>query len=220
MPDTPVQHLEPALNSDTDNHLLKDKSSNTSTESDDDIDPAKLVERYLLLQSRLYELQPELVQIGHGRRRGPKTTANTNRLQIEPLTPEASNILRKLRVIESDVLFDQDDANEKWMLAQNDIAKEVSERRKFRLRVESKSSESRDNSGSLVTRGSAITEETSMDMLGDLLFTLPEENTDAVPEISNVASTIQGSAAVTVREFGKWTGLNPSRILEEACKAR
>ena len=219
-PTTPFQSLEPKLDINFVDESPEDNPSNTSADSDDDIEPAKLVEKYLSLQWRLYSLQPELVQIGHQKQRGSKSTTKMYRPNIEPSTSEAARILRRINVINSDVLFDRDEANERWILAQNDLAREASERRRLQLDNGSKPAGGRNAQILSAVSPSALSEDGAMDMFGDLFSTIPESATGADTGISTMASTSPHGAAVTIRDFGKWTGLGPHRILEEACKAR
>lgn len=71
--------------------------------------------------------------------------------------------------------------------------------------------------------GAAILEENDSDdegALADLFASLPVNETD--PVTGKTSTVVNGSngVKVTIRDFGKWTGVNPTRVLEEACRAR
>ncbi len=201
--------------------------NNTDTESDDDVEPDKLVEKYISLQTRLYKLQPDLVQRGNKKPPNIKSTTKGDHGSNATSRLEATRVLGKMNVIDSDILFDRDEANRRWALVQNDLTKEAAERKKFQLDNEARSADLPNAYGSLesgphagTVSTSALSEEDPMDMVGGLFSTIPESATDAETRATNITSIVPEHTSIVLRDFGKWTGLSPRRILEEACKAR
>ena len=56
-------------------------------------------------------------------------------------------------------------------------------------------------------------------MLGDMFDETETPILDAVRE-AGLENREPENSPITLRDFGKWTGLSPRRVLEEACKAR
>jgi ATP-dependent RNA helicase DHX29 len=78
-------------------------------------------------------------------------------------------------------------------------------------------------SGKAAKIGAAMLEENESDdegAIADLFASLPVNEVD--PVTGKTSTVVNGSngVRVTIRDFGKWTGVNPTRVLEEACRAR
>ncbi len=225
-PSTPLPPPEPNMDSESLGPSFENISNNTDTESDVDIEPGKLVERYISLKTRLHKLQPPLP--GHGnQKRNIRSATKSDHRHHEAATPEATKIIRKINGLNSDILFDRDEANKRWTLVQNDLARNAAERKRFHLDSEVRSANfsnnhdlSESDNHSETASISALSEEDSMDMIGDLFSTVSEGTTDADTGITNVTNSAPDGTAIVVRDFGKWGGLSPHRIFEEACKAR
>ena len=206
---------------------LDDSCSNTETESDDDMEPAKLVEKYISLQSSLCKLQPEMVQFGNQRRRGLKSAAKNGLTKTGSSTPRIARIVGRIKRIQSDILFDQDEADNKWRALQNDLAKEVAERKRLHLDSEPSSagvfdgdkSSGKDPHFEVKSTSVPSTEDTII-MVGDLFSAVPDSSIDTWAGTTKLTSTEPGGTTGVVKDYGKWSGQSPRRIFEEACKAR
>ena len=131
-----------------------------------------------------------------------------------------ARLLRKLADIESDILFDGDQATSQWMEVKNARAKEDNERKRLQLSSETpkspKAAAFQPSTPSISDSGGtqANADDPGMDSLADMFASADGElritsQEDAAPD-----------KLVTIRDFGKFNGLKPRRVLEEACKAR
>lgn len=196
-----------------------EKSPATDNESDDIdecVEPETLIKKYISLQSRILQLQPDFSLHQH-----KNSKFRQNQLNIHPI-PKVARLLAKVHKIQSDVLFDEDEASLLWMSVRNQYARESAERKKYELdkkiQVESAAavkSSSRD--ASVDGRGD---EDEPFDIMGDLFSSLPEITSDPTTGASSLVGRDLGGHTITIRDFGKWSGINPRRVLEEACKAR
>lgn len=195
-----------------------EKSSDTDGESntDESVEPETLIEKYISLQSQILQLQPDFSVHKH---KNSKFKQNEN--SINPI-PKVVKLLAKVRKIQSDVLFDEDEASIRWVSVRDQYTRRSAERKKYHLdktmRVDSAAavtSSSRD--ASVDGRGD---EEESFDMIGDLFSSLPEITSDPDTGASSLVSQNLVGHPITIRDFEKWSGINPRRVLEEACKAR
>lgn len=205
---------------------MRGQSSESSDESDQD-DPEAMIARFLDLQSRLYNLRPDLVDSLVGKR----ATRTRNRpLEREKrddgLEPRIIKLLRKLDKLETDILFDKDEALRQWVGIRDQLAEDAAERKRLHL----------DNVNAQPTNGRAVThasrsnpesektqeqaDESGDDMLTGLFSTFTELSTDAKTSVTSIQPSIPNDCVVTIRDFGKPTGLKPRRVFEEACKAR
>ncbi|PYH95397.1 ATP dependent RNA helicase [Aspergillus ellipticus CBS 707.79] len=174
-------------------------------DSDSSLDPDTLVPKYLELQTRLYGLQPDLFDQPRKGKKGSRKPAG-----VDVQDPQIAKIQRKVASIENDVLFDQHEAEYKWMEKLDDLRKEAAFARRVVPPVPEKTekiAEPDDSAPPLGAEGSA-------DLLGDMFR-------DEEPGLEvGVITEELNKAFVKMRDFGKWTGLSPRRVLEETCKAR
>ena len=146
-------------------------------------------------------------------------------------TGSEKKLLQKLQKIESDVLFDQREADAHWATTKIELAREAADRRKFRLSnaernggdsapVRSDTAQPKDVSDAAEQLGLDLLKESEdqddADMLGGMFGALPGVQDSAPGEEGD--GTQPGN--VTLRDFGRLTGMNPKRVLEEACKSR
>lgn len=125
---------------------------------------------------------------------------------------------RKITEIEADILFDREGAQTQWTEIYNSLLKDASERKRLQLpedtlraqKALSNSPETTpvENNG----KADADAEDLGVDMLAGLFC-----NTDV--RIDDKDSTLE-EQTFSMRDFGKFNGLKPRRVLEEACKAR
>jgi ATP-dependent RNA helicase DHX29 len=189
---------------------------------DTDIEPDELVSTYVATKARLFKLRPELVQENISKKKsfkGPPV-----RPEYSP-SPGIRKLQQKLRRIESDYLFDSDSAGQKWATERVQIMREEPQ---TRGRGRTRNQEGPDNHVAApnpepkLPSALAISEDSDSDssdeefMLGDM-FAVPNEGSGPMKPPGKDATS---NSAVFLRDFGKYTGLNPRRVLEDACRAR
>lgn len=191
-----------------------------AVEYDSDIDPDDLLPVYLQCKTKLFELQPA------GHRQG-----RNNRSRIAKADPESAKLLRKIKKIEEDVLFDRYLAEKEWESKRIVLEREASARRNA-AELSQDSAESQpptpsDSDDEVMKEaakiGAAMLEEDGSDddaLLADLFASLPVNEVDPITGKSSTVVNGKDGSKVTIRDFGKWTGVSPTRVLEEACKAR
>ena len=230
-----------------------DDSRPSTAESDSDDandDPRYALDRYLTLQRRLFAKDPSLTVID---RRQPRNKVKEV-LDVPRRDAETKRLLRKIKALQADILFDKVEAHERWSEVRLSLLKEIVERKRLQLSVEETekrySAEIQPNSAGTQAAGtgdqqgsplgtdptrpglsdtavysqtpdpSSTSDDHDPDLeLGEFFSSLPVQETNAESGRS-MMTTICNGETVTVRDFGKWTGLNPRRIFEEACKAR
>ena len=199
---------------------------------DEDIEPDELLPAYLETQEKLFALQrPRQDADGNKKKKKPQQQPT------QPGEPDEAYLLAKLDRIEKDVLFDRFDAEQQWrpkrILLEKEYAQqkrkefEVAETEKKREADEPKEVDDDDDVAKeaekiaaeiLAQGGSSDSDDDAA--LGDLFANLPVSEVD--PETGKTNTVVNGTngAKVTVREFGKWSGISPMRALEEACRSR
>lgn len=174
-----------------------------------------MTERYIELQSRLYELGPD-PDIP-----GSQNPSNAN-------TSHLARIVRRLEHLKSDILFDRYDADQKWTEKRNQLAKAAAQRRNLRLEDRDRSGTASPGkygnddaiaiSGNDTNNGSE--EDLGVEAFGDFFSGLPDATSTGDRGTHDSNTTDPSKPPPTVRDFGKWNGMSPRRILEDACKAR
>ena len=197
-------------------------SNAISSDSDSDYEADELVAKYISVQTRIHLLRPDLTQMEARRnRRSKKPPGHANQVRKET-SSEVGRLLRKLDRIESDVLFDQDEAYRQWTEVRITLVKEAAERRKFYLDEDStlaNEAEARTSTADLDGHELSEGEDRSM-ILGDLFSSLPDTRIDVATGVTTMVDETSKGVAVIIRDFGKWNGVSPRRTFEEACKAR
>lgn len=197
---------------------------------DSDIDPDDLLPAYLESKTKLFHLQPPVPKSSNLRPTGRTNTSKTR--TPTPLTdPETVRILRKIKRIEDDILFDQYVADQQWETKRIQLERDAAALRnalQSSQDAESHASETLVDSDDEVSKeaariGKELLEDTGSDdenALADLFASLPTNEVDPLTGKSSTVVNGTNGIKVTIRDFGKWTGVNPTRVLEEACKAR
>lgn len=192
----------------------------SQSESESDLEPDELIEKYLSLQRRLFEIDPESFEPIRPKQKSGKE--RTNFIKNKPNTA-IMRLTRKLNKIKSDVLFDEDVAKHRWAEIHADLAREASDRRRLDIR-NADGSEQPKTPQTLTADASKTAspgnEEDSNCMLGELFSGLPDSTTDPATGASGLSSTEPGGSTVKIKDYGRWTGMSPRRIFEEACKSR
>lgn len=189
---------------------------------DDDLEPHEIPDRYLVLKTRLHERRPDLTEPKTFKAKGNKKKSDPTPAPDRAADPEISNLLKRIRKIERDILFDLEDAQEKWSAIRVNILKDAAERKRLGIDDEA--------SGSVRSAGPRVTDDPNLSNiashgddtldLGDFFASLPQETTDGVSGLSKMTITAADGTSVIVRDFGKWSGIGPRRVLEETCRAR
>ncbi|MCJ1268070.1 hypothetical protein MMC22_007956 [Lobaria immixta] len=188
--------------------------SDVESDSDSGEEADRLMAKYLSLQLQIYQIEPDIFQSG-------KNRALENRKAVET-NADIARLLAKVNKIESDILFDRNEAYPRWIDMQNNLAKEAAERRKFQLDQDSKvKSETVTVPTTKPTDPLQVEEDEDLvDMVGELFSNLPETSTNTITGNTQMKNKTAEGETVAIRDFGTWAGVNPRRILEDACKAR
>ncbi|KAJ9621557.1 hypothetical protein H2203_007044 [Taxawa tesnikishii (nom. ined.)] len=222
----PQKKQEEARNSTEINQSSDDDIEVSDLESD--LDPDEMLSKYLQIKTRLYQRNSDLIESDGGS--GTQATE-----QCSKASPKASRgetkLLQRLKIIESDVLFDQQAADHKWSEQRLDIIRDQSERKKLQISEETEKPQSNGNSNVAIeeTRADDVMKEA--EEMANLL--LRESNADgdsgflsgmfdapAEPGSDGASEILTDTVGVTKRNFGKLPGMSARRILEEACRAR
>ena len=207
------------MNEDEDENNLQD----TSSDSDTALGPQELLDKYLKLQTLLFERQPELTVTNLRKSKGSKSKKSSSKPPVNVLDSISRSLLRRIARIQSDILFDDEEGYEKWAELRVNLSREVAERKKFHLNENrhTLSTKAKDTSSSpTVNSSDATNDEDSSIQLGDFFLSLPVSHIDSKTGASQIATTSSNGTSITVHDFGQTPGLSPRRILTEACKAR
>lgn len=199
-----------------------DSSLSSASDSDSDAEPEQLVARYLELQARLYEISPELAENDARRqRRGKGKHPVIDGSKDSCRKPKIERLRAKINKIKSDLLFDEDKANSRWADIRIDLAQEAAERKRLGIRNDVEQQEVTPNLHSSTDLPGSNDDDDDLDgMLGGFFSSLPDTVKDPATGLSIMSIISQEGSNVEIRDFGKWTGMSPRRVLEEACKAR
>jgi ATP-dependent RNA helicase DHX29 len=192
---------------------------------DSDLEPDQLVPAYIKIKGKLFELDPDSVEAksrkqGKGKKAGNGRSANT----AQP--PAVRKLLSQLQKLESDALFDEIEAEAQWPDKRAELTqKMVAERQQPTVSKTPKPSGA-ENGVSTPRKvpswkkpeQDTRAEETNEDddvLLGDMFSAVPDE----IPK-GGESKTTDAKDDVTLRDFGKQSGITPRRVLEEAIRAR
>lgn len=204
---------------------------------DSDIEPDDLIPAYLDTKAKLFAIQrPQRDPVRKGRapvqKLQPPSTPASSTDQLETAT-----LLAKLDRIEKDPLFDMGLAQMQWEPKRIALERDYAESRKQQPEEDASSNvlegvaqddektssdDTDDDDDEVAKEAKRMAAEVLADddqSLADLFAALPTNEVDADGKMSTVVNNSDGSK-VTVRDFGKWTGVSPMRVLEEACRSR
>ncbi|KAI3554166.1 helicase associated domain-containing protein [Colletotrichum abscissum] len=191
---------------------------------DIDIEPDELVPVYLETKIKLFELEKS--QQG-------KRKQNTNKFEASDGADLQAELRAKIVRIEKDVLFDKFAAEQEWKTKKVVLEKEFAAAKKQQAQEEkekespkavaeasgSSDGDINDEAERIAAEILAQNDDDDDGGLGDLFANLPVTEVDATGKSSTVLNGTDG-VKITIRDFGKWTGVSPMRALEEACRAR
>lgn len=190
---------------------------------DGEIEPEELIPEYVATKKKLLELS-------RMEKKGPQSKSTTQQAQDE--TDSAVAVLEsKLRKIESDVLFDKFLAEQEWKKEKVVLEKQLALVRKNPVVGPDSQLHSEDPASDVAEDDdiAAIAEKMAKDILAEnaedddiagLFESLPQsEINPATGKLQTVVNSSDGTK-LFIREFAKWTGVTPKRVLEEACRSR
>ena len=217
-PESPVRKENPQPPQASD----EDTSVTSASDLDSDAEPGDLVTKYLQVQSRLHEINPELTEVDDRRQRRSKgkhpiVNGDMDSIRIRKI----GRLSKRINKIKSDILFDEDKANHKWAETRLNLVQEAAERKRLDIKIDGPQQKAiptvRSNDKSAASKDD---DHDTDDMLGGFFSGLPDTVTDPVTGLSIMSMTSEEGNNLEIRDFGKWTGMSPRRVLEEACKAR
>lgn len=169
-----------------DSHL--DSVSSSEDDIDDD-DPARLVDRWVQLQRRLWKrLNP----------RSLDRRANPNRVK---------KLQSRISALERDVLFERDNAEPIWAAMQIELQRErAMRRREADVSPAIAMSRLAEHEDKLAQSIAPSVDADADDILGNMFG--GEQSGDAVTE-----STVN----IHIKDFGKYSGLSPRKLLDQVC---
>ncbi|KAK5659077.1 hypothetical protein OQA88_1166 [Cercophora sp. LCS_1] len=225
--------IDPKLASKLKNGALNPRSPRTASPRkqlvtyDEDIEPDQLLPLYLESKAKLFELQRPRQDEPKGK--GPKAKPNA-----APPSAEEALLLAKIDRVEKDVLFDKYVAEQQWrerrIVLEKEFAaakkkKEDEDRQKVEAEAEGKpemngvdgiEAEAERMAAEILAQNDSDDDQD----LADLFSSLPVNEVDPLTGKSSTVMNGADGSKVTIRDFGKWTGVSPMRALEEACRSR
>lgn len=216
---------------------------------DSDIEPDDLVPFYLSAKTELFAIQRPHRDTGkRGRKSGQQLQAPPAN-EASPDGLEVAKLLAKIDRIEKDPLFDAGLAKIQWESKRIELERDYAEAKKLKDDAESSpkapvdeqveqdstpspsegnGDDDEDDDDDETTKEAkriaaemlAQDEDEEDQALSDLFAALPTNEVDATTGKTNTVINNSDGSKVTVRDFGKWSGMNPMRVLEEACRSR
>ncbi|KAI2640033.1 helicase associated domain-containing protein [Xylaria nigripes] len=214
---------------------------------DEDFEPDDLIPAYLETMAKLFWLQRprQGTKKSNVARIRPSPASHSNFLSSESQEMEEAKLLARIDRIEQDVLFDKPLAEHMWRTRRVELEKEFASnsRKAAQERTQEQDSKQQqdteieqeketggsdqmsDSDDEIAREAKKMAAEILQDgsgddeALSDLFASLPVQEIDATGKTSTVISGADG-IKVTIRDFGKWLGVSPTRTLEEACRSR
>jgi ATP-dependent RNA helicase DHX29 len=195
----------------------------------EDIEPDELLPAYLDAKEKLFALQRPSQDTARLKapKQSAKGAANDN--------PEEAMLIAKLDKIEKDVLFDKYIAEQQWRAKKIVLEKDYAQARKQKMEQEEQEKQAAEPTETAADEQDEVSKEADRiaaeilaengesdddDALADLFASLPTNEVDPTTGKTNTVINGKDGSKVIIRDFGKWTGVSPSRALEEACRAR
>ncbi|KAK5629178.1 hypothetical protein RRF57_004893 [Xylaria bambusicola] len=210
---------------------------------DEDFEPDDLIPAYMETMEKLFWLQRPKQNTrrpnGAKNRSAPVTKDQSSNSESSDL--EEAKLQGRTDRIEQDVLFDKPLAEHMWRNRRIQLEKEFAanarkaEHQEKEEREQEKEKETQtvdpnqvvesDDDDEIAKEAKRMAAEILQNDSGEdealsgLFANLPVQETDATGKTSTVINDADG-IKVTIRDFGKWSGVNPTRALEEACRSR
>ncbi|KAH7080748.1 ATP-dependent RNA helicase A [Paraphoma chrysanthemicola] len=190
---------------------------------DSDLELDELIPIYLKIKGQLYEIDPNLVE-GAARKQPKGAKANKASTSGVAQSPAVRKLLSQLQRISSDALFDEYDAETRWPAIRNQIAQRKASRRQEQGVDVVKDVQRQEAAASVAPaaerrRLSSAVDQTGSgdedDILGGMFSAIPDD-----PKPPEATDTAVSADSITLRDFGKSSGLTPRRLLEETVRSR
>ncbi|KAI1331653.1 helicase associated domain-containing protein [Xylariaceae sp. FL0255] len=193
----------------------------------EDFEPEDLIPAYMDTMTKLFWIQ-------RPRQSNKKPNGNKPKKGQAPSAasddPEEARLLARVDRIEQDVLLDRPLAEHMWRGRKIELEKEFaanSKKAEEEKEAKETKAEQENESGDDIAKeaeriAAEILEDNNTDeddSLADLFGSLPVLEADASGKLNTVVNGSDG-LKITIRDFGKWTGVSPTRVLEEACRSR
>lgn len=188
-------------------------------------------------KERLFELERPLAD---NKKRGktPRDKAATGLTEEQEL--EMAKLQAKIQRIDNDVLFDKPLAEHQWRARKIVLEKEYSESQRAASRAPqtnekqatgatpaAKTAENGVDDDDINLEAERIAAEILAQNdddedqdLADLFSSLPTTEVDQQTGKSNTVLNGADGSRIVIRDFAKWAGINPTRVLQDACRAR
>ena len=188
---------------------------------DEDIEPDKLLPFFLETKEQLFAIQRPRQDVPRGK---GKTDASQR-------GPEEALLLAKIDRVEKDVLFDKYVGEQEWRKKRIVLEREYAAAKRQRA-VEEEQKTARDDDADssdddvakeaerIAAEILAETDDSDDQALADLFASLPVNEVDPLTGKSSTVMNNADGSKITIKDFGKWTGVAPMRALEEACRSR
>jgi ATP-dependent RNA helicase DHX29 len=189
-----------------------ESTDDQDSNSDDDNDPSKLANRWIELRRSMLKTE----HLKSSSQDSPRIKARVLRLR------------KRLKFIESDPLFDEYEAELVWREQMPQVFAEIQAENSImestREEKENVSTTHGDNAARRPPQKKAeddnknnhIQEQEEADIIFGDMFSAPETYKPS----RDLPPASESGPEVRLVDFGKWSGLNPRRVLEETCKIR
>lgn len=182
-----------------------------------DLDPDESLNIWLNTKIALFQMDPSLAEtLRNPFKASKKSTLRLKKGGFSQASTKAQKLAEKLQKIESDVLFDQHEADARWTRQRIELVKNATRKPKvegMRAAEQELSDEVRSASDP-----DQVLEEGDDNALENLFSSIPHdhpsEDKAVPPDYSD------GSERLCIRDFGTSKGVGPRRVLGEACLAR
>jgi ATP-dependent RNA helicase DHX29 len=191
---------------------------------DGEIEPEDLIPEYVATKKRLLELS-------RTEKKGSQSKSATQQAKDSETDSTVAYLESKLKKIESDVLFDKFLAEQEWKKEKVVLEKQLATARKNPVVDPDSQVQSEDPASEVAEDDdvAAMAEKMAREILAEnaedddivgLFESLPQSEVD--PTTGKLQTVINSSdgTKLYIREFSKWTGVAPKRVLEEACRSR
>ena len=191
-----------------------------------DMEPDQLVPAYIKIKGKLFELDPDTVE-SKSRKQGKASKSRNVKPSNVSQPPAVRKLLSQLQQLESDALFDEIEAEAQWPNKRAEIAQNMAAERQQQPTISKTSKPPGTENGVSTPRKIPSWKKPDQDapladgiedddvLLGDMFSAVPDEAPKGVE-----TKTGDSSEDVTLRDFGKQSGMSPRRVLEETIRAR
>ncbi|KAL9109000.1 MAG: hypothetical protein Q9227_006240 [Pyrenula ochraceoflavens] len=182
---------------------ISDNEDGFLEDSDDEMDPDQLSNRYICIKSQLFQLDND----------------RREDISSDAIISKRKNALQsRLAGIERDVLFDRDESLKLWHTKEIELRRALATSKKSDERAQKQPlpAPTRSSSPESTARSSRdLDDDDDEEILGTLFGDANDDNPS-----EQVANGVAPSGPnILMRDFGKWSG-NPRKVLEDTCKSR